>query len=1201
MMEQYIAALQKRSNFQVEKNESRNTIIIAAVSDDLELLENRFEAIRDMGGDPLKEATDCNSQGLTPLAIACALGHKKIVIALLEAKVSASECDHMGRTPMHFAVANDKPQIVSILLEACGRALTMFQDRAYRNTPVHLAATLSSATIFEMLLDSQPEAANIKNKLGHTPLHVACLLGSVEVVNAFLDSEAHQMDVSSISEKDKKEMTPLMLACQFGRDQCVAPILAIVEFDHLTQGDENGMTAMHWAAYNGHAACLKTLLSFRESIQMTRGGSIKQKPRLRELMRVRDDSHRSLLHLAAYAGRLEVVSLLKKVHPNTFTSSLFQYDDQKRTPLFYTVPMGQKKMMHVLLTVMLRTPPLHDSRNRNSDDTNQPLTHKDAQGFTVLQWICILNKPQMFEIFQDFQPGDWSVDGVSLLHLSAYYGSSAVCKALVDNYSENPFALDHRRRSAVDIALTRGHVEIAEMFLKTNMKTKKEVESLFSSGKITRKIFHNICLGKSAKSLDYLFQLEKMAGIGHGNVWARDAVGRLPLHYAAFSENPEIVKNLLIFMFQDENAKTFKDLKDHDHVTPIMLSAMTINPSHVPSISTLMDLYEHSGSKPDFLGRTWIHYACLNPYSPVTVLQILLDDYSESHTEAERIQLILAKDRDGNSGIHYLCKNTKIENKKEFNSALEIFFKCGKTFRNRKGWSPLHVAVHHENLVAMQTLLSRDPEMVHVRDNQGRIPMHVASFYGKSDAIYLLHQKQSHINSQDENGKTPLHHAAVGGRENSVEILLKFPNIGINILDKKKRNALCSAILSPADTETVKHVVLNLIENSSIDLNSQDSHGRTPLMMMILHDAHSQDQLQLENEVESQLRDVSSLTEISLKSTRGFEFDVNLQDEKSRTAADYVTYFSEKFNSLEGSSWAIQLTELLMSFGMSSSRDTSELPSFEIDMNDHGDSDENSSEEEDIDDVVENFDGNVSEAQEALIDKLKSRMNFDEISPEIRAHSPPPEIVASKISFPEDEKIDGNSAENSPEMDESENETKVEEISEKIPNQNQNLEKDEVENIPASKPLMASRVSENLFQVENHPESRAKPTPTTPTKIPRVPTEDLESQVQLRAYHLAPNSSLHRLLPLVELAENLLKTRRNLDVELKYLQEMVFIQARENRKSLTDVILKHRVPPKSNFQDEFNLKNSDKDGGYLEMLVGACFGLLMTVTLLSLL
>ena len=94
----------------------------------------------------------------------------------------------------------------------------------------------------------------------------------------------------TVDATDHKGLTPLMMACMFGRSLMAAYLLGRGAQPHLT--DMNGDSALHWAAYKGFPSLMQMLIY---------SGFDPQKP---------DNFGSSPLHLACISGNLMAVKLL---------------------------------------------------------------------------------------------------------------------------------------------------------------------------------------------------------------------------------------------------------------------------------------------------------------------------------------------------------------------------------------------------------------------------------------------------------------------------------------------------------------------------------------------------------------------------------------------------------------------------------------------------------------------------------------------------------------------------------------------------------------------------------------------------------------------------------------------------------------------------------------------------------------------------
>nr|XP_040568396.1 probable protein S-acyltransferase 23 isoform X2 [Lepeophtheirus salmonis] len=156
------------------------------------------------------------------------------------------------------------------------------------------------------------------NSQGPRPIHWASRNGHVAIVDLFLTAGVH------VDATDHKGLTPLMMACMFGRSMMAAYLLGRGAQPHLT--DMNGDSALHWAAYKGFPALMQMLIY---------SGFDPQKP---------DNFGSSPLHLACISGNLMAVKLLCAKS----SVDLEPRDRNRKTPLDLAAKHGHEDIIKFL-------------------------------------------------------------------------------------------------------------------------------------------------------------------------------------------------------------------------------------------------------------------------------------------------------------------------------------------------------------------------------------------------------------------------------------------------------------------------------------------------------------------------------------------------------------------------------------------------------------------------------------------------------------------------------------------------------------------------------------------------------------------------------------------------------------------------------------------------------------------------------------
>ncbi|KAL2334645.1 hypothetical protein Fmac_015858 [Flemingia macrophylla] len=214
----------------------------------------------------------------------------------------------------------------------------------------------------KMLLECNPCLAKYSTFGGlNSPLHFAASKGHNEIVALLLENGA---DVNS---RNYCGQTALMQACRYGHWEVVQTLLLfrcnVMKADYLS-----GRTALHFAAINGHARCIRLVLAdFVPSAPYEAlhalmdaegdGSHVKSKNEQSALFKFVNktaDAGITALHMAALNGYFDCVQLLLDLNANV-SASTFHYGTSMdligagSTPLHYAACGGNLKCCQILL------------------------------------------------------------------------------------------------------------------------------------------------------------------------------------------------------------------------------------------------------------------------------------------------------------------------------------------------------------------------------------------------------------------------------------------------------------------------------------------------------------------------------------------------------------------------------------------------------------------------------------------------------------------------------------------------------------------------------------------------------------------------------------------------------------------------------------------------------------------------------------
>ncbi|KAF7822999.1 protein ACCELERATED CELL DEATH 6-like [Senna tora] len=146
------------------------------------------------------------------------------------------------------------------------------------------------------------------------------------------------------------------------------------------------------------------------------------------------------------------------------------------------------------------------------------------------------------------------------------------------------------------------------------------------------------------------------------------------------------------------------------------------------------------------------------------------------------------------------------------------------------GNSPLHAAILQHNPGTIEMIVEIEPKLMHVRDEEGRTPLHYAAYTGYVEAVRILKNKCALAAFQrNKNGHIPIHLACQRGHVQAVKELLqliKWHNVK-DLVNQKGQNILHIAAMNGRN-----NVIKYLLESPKIDqstINERDNDGNTAL------------------------------------------------------------------------------------------------------------------------------------------------------------------------------------------------------------------------------------------------------------------------------------------------------------------------------------------------------------------------------------
>ncbi|KAK2753959.1 phosphate system positive regulatory protein pho81 [Arachnomyces sp. PD_36] len=213
-------------------------------------------------------------------------GRTIVLKAGLERGVDVSRSDVYGRIPLHYACMHGRVDMVRTLLEAGAGTVDLMDHDNF--TPLIHSITRDELACAEVLLHANARI-DPASESDHIPLNLACQHGSTPTVKMLLEMGARLLPDAEglypqhvvarsnqcpqlllllkshgadLNQKDKLyQWTPLFHAASEGRVDCLRLLLE----NGADTGalDEKGLSAMYYAAWEGHLECMVPLWSRR--------------------------------------------------------------------------------------------------------------------------------------------------------------------------------------------------------------------------------------------------------------------------------------------------------------------------------------------------------------------------------------------------------------------------------------------------------------------------------------------------------------------------------------------------------------------------------------------------------------------------------------------------------------------------------------------------------------------------------------------------------------------------------------------------------------------------------------------------------------------------------------------------------------------------------------------------------------------------
>jgi ankyrin repeat protein len=317
----------------------------------------------------------------TALIVAIRARNVKFARTLLEHdRIDLSLCDTAGNSPLHVAAAIDNPRLSKGLMDAFvaradAEVINKQQERVPYDTALRIAIRLRNEAFAQALLMHDKIDLSLCDVDGNSPLHIAAAIVDTPCLSPGLITVlAARADEKAINKQQRCEPhdTALSIAIRFNNIEFVQQILKL-DFINLNFRDATGKTPLIVAIEMGREDCVRDLLGHDSINPNIADATTGKTPLIVAIERGREDLVRALL-------------AKDSINPNVADAIT------SKTPLIVAIEMGREDCIKALLAHTNR--PGHTGTEYNTPDIdgNTPAHYAVVAGVPLDLRTALLTK-----------------------------------------------------------------------------------------------------------------------------------------------------------------------------------------------------------------------------------------------------------------------------------------------------------------------------------------------------------------------------------------------------------------------------------------------------------------------------------------------------------------------------------------------------------------------------------------------------------------------------------------------------------------------------------------------------------------------------------------------------------------------------------------------------------------------------------------
>ena len=848
-----------------------------------------------------------DSQGNTPIHVAALQGNKDMVIELIRIfKSCLTSKGASGQSLLHSACIGGNVALVNVLVVKHMADCTARDD--HNNTPLHVAALSGQHDVAFVLMNEFSCDINHRGHLNRSLLHSACIGGNVSLVRTLAKMCGTDL-------RDDNNDTPIHVAALSGKDSVVMALINEFDCDVNVKGGLKPVTKNKIRQF-------RRKIWYNKQNHLCFEGQNNILPGPIDCSVEKSITGWSLLHYASIGGSIGLVETL--VHKYNF--DVHSLDDEEHSPIHLAALSGNEELVRVLISEFR-------CEINSRCLARRTLLHHACQGGNVG-----LVKYMIHELGANILAKDGGTK--TPLHLAALHGQK---KLVMEFFSEipNPLAesLFHSACSEDNISLIRSLISIDRAYLNAKddsgntplhsaaLHGREEVVSLLVhdfgcdpnvKGAFDRTLLHSACIGGNSDLVKTHLSMHQ------ANINVQDAEGNTPLHLAALYGNEDVASVLV-----ETNLCSSKINRLEYSV--LQCACAGGSASLVQKFSRITGIFS------PMLFRSYpLHFFCKMVYAStnnevVVTLMKELSDFLEKppfHSTTffstldkvllnKEVEIILQTEVTFNSLDHAaldcLCTGSNLDRVKDLIHKLQVKVStlsnslakaalCSKketvltyvkelnygvNTKGHLGRTLLHFACMGGSAELAEALVSLHKGNLHVKDDQGNTPLHLAAICCKKEVVLTLLSSECSADVVGITGsfnQSLLHSACIGGDVGLVRSLISEYRANVNAKDDKN-----NAPIHVAAFNGKKDVVLALSSDFGCSVNCRGELGQTVVHIACYTDfLSSVDFFVLQ--VKVNVSNVDFIKELILQ----HKADVNAQDDNNDTPLHVAAYHGKE-------------------------------------------------------------------------------------------------------------------------------------------------------------------------------------------------------------------------------------------------------------------------------------------------------------------